>query len=196
VLFVAADLSIAVAPELALRRRTAHRAFGSAALLCGALSAYQGWHLHQSNRINESIAGASISSSDASAPEAQFARAAALARAGKSESALKLYKALIQNSSGDLRRASRYNLGNLYMRDALKNGPDEAFKSLPLIEPAKQSYRDLLRENPDDWDARYNLERALWLSPEVEPPVVEDNDPPDKEENVATTLQHAKIDLP
>ena len=73
---------------------------------------------------------------------------------------------------------------------------DQAFKSLPLIELAKQSYRDLLREDPNDWDARYNLERALWLAPEVEQVIADDAEPADKEENVATTLQHARIDLP
>jgi hypothetical protein len=30
-----------------------------------------------------------------------------------------------------------------------------------LVELAKQRYRDLLRAEPQDWDARYNLERAL-----------------------------------
>jgi len=179
-----------------MKRRTAHAAFASVALVCAAVAAYQAWHLQQSHHVNAMVASARITDSNAAAPEARFARAAALASAGKSEAAMKLYKALIQGSRPDLKRASQYNLGNLYMRDALKNGVDQAFKSLPLIELAKQSYRDLLRENPGDWDARYNLERALWLAPEVEQVIADDAEPADKEENVATTLQHARIDLP
>ena len=35
-----------------------------------------------------------------------------------------------------------------------------------MLELAKQRYRDLLRLRPGDWDARYNLERALRLAPE------------------------------
>ena len=179
-----------------MKRRTAHATFASIALVCGAVAAYQAWHLQRSHHVNDMIANARLAESDTNAPEARFARAATLARAGKSEAAMKLYKGLIQGSRPDLKRASQYNLGNLYMRDALKNGVDQAFKSLPLIELAKQSYRDLLREDPNDWDARYNLERALWLAPEVEQAVVDDAEPADKEENVATTLQHARIDLP
>jgi len=179
-----------------LRRRVVHRAFAAVALGCGVIAAWQGWQLYHSHRVNRAIASAEIATANATAPEARFARAVTLARAGKSEPALKLYKGLIQNGHGELKRASQYNLGNLYMRDALRYGPDEAFKSLPLVELAKQSYRSLLRENPDDWDARYNLERALWLAPEFEPEMAQEGDPPEKEENVATTLQHAKIDLP
>jgi len=179
-----------------MKRRVVHLAFASAALVCGALAAYEGWRLVQSNRVNAAIASARATNVVAAAPEARFAHAAALAQAGKSEPALKLYKALILDSRKDLQRASRYNLGNLYLRDALRNGPEEAFKSLPLIELAKQSYRDLLRLEPNDWDARYNLERALWLAPEEDPAVAEEMDPPEKEDNVASTLQHAKIDLP
>jgi mxaK protein len=41
-------------------------------------------------------------------------------------------------------------------------------RSLPMIEQAKARYRALLRVAPDDWDARYNLERALRLVPETQ----------------------------
>ena len=42
------------------------------------------------------------------------------------------------------------------------------FQAQALVELAKQRYRDLLRADPGDWDARYNLERALWLAPEAQ----------------------------
>lgn len=179
-----------------MRRRLIHCAFATTAVVCAVLVAYQGLRLQHANRINMEIASARASDFDATVPEARFARALALAREGESEAALKEYKTLIQGDRRDLKRRSLYNLGNLHLRNALANGPDEALKSLPLIELAKQCYRDLLRDDPTDWDARYNLERALWLAPEVEHEVAEDEDPPQKEENVMSTLQGARIDLP
>ena len=125
-------------------------------------------------------------------PESRFARALALAQAGNTEQALKEYTALAGSEGGDLRRRALYNLGNLYLRDALAG--DEAFRSLALVELAKRNYRILLREAPADWDARYNLERALWLAPESEQDFVEE-EPPEKEQSVST-LKGARIDLP
>jgi mxaK protein len=81
------------------------------------------------------------------------------------------------------------------MRQALKDGPDAVLRALPLIELAKQSYRGSLRLNPEDWDARYNLERALWLAPEVEQTQV-DRIRRDVEERVMSTLQSTRADLP
>jgi mxaK protein len=128
-------------------------------------------------------------------PQAQLAHAIALAKAGKFTTALKAYKALL-DAPDEVRLPALYNLGNLNMREALKNGQGEAQRALPLIELAKQSYRDDLRSNPADWDARYNLERALWLSPEYDDPILERNQAPVHSEHAMSTLQGAKIDLP
>ena len=108
---------------------------------------------------------------------------------------MKAYKALIEGDRRDLGQAARYNLGNLYMRDALVNGSSQAFRSLPLIELAKQQYRDVLRNEPADWDARYNLSRALQLAPELEQELEEKEEPPQKEQS-PSTLQGVRIDLP
>jgi mxaK protein len=128
-------------------------------------------------------------------PQAQLAHAIAFAKAGKFTTALKAYKALL-DAPDEVRLPALYNLGNLNMREALKNGQGEAQRALPLIELAKQSYRDDLRSNPADWDARYNLERALWLSPEYDDPILERNQAPVHSEHAMSTLQGAKMDLP
>ena len=56
---------------------------------------------------------------------------------------------------------------NTYLQQALavdiKKDPDIA---VPLVELAKVAYRDLLQANPDHWGGKYNLERALQLSPD------------------------------
>ena len=74
-----------------------------------------------------------------------------------------------------LGRQALFNLGNMYLRQGLAQGTAEA---LPLVELAKQRYRDLLRATPDDWDARYNLERALRLAPEEQDALAEEENEP------------------
>ena len=179
-----------------MKRSRIHLAFGLTALGFGLLAACQGIRLQHAYRVNEAIAGASVASLDETVPEAQFARALALSKAGDYEAALKAYKALIQGDRADLKSAALYNLGNLHLREAMRRGPKDAVKSLPLIELAKQGYRDLLRGSPTDWDARYNLERALWLAPEIEEPVGEDNGHPVSEKRVITNLMDFTVELP
>ena len=67
------------------------------------------------------------------------------------------------------------------------------------VEHALRLGRDAtnLRERPDDWEARYNLERALWLAPEIEQAAAaEDEGPEPPRERVVTTLQGVRLDLP
>ena len=78
----------------------------------------------------------------------------------------------------------------------MKNGPDRVAGALPLVELAKQSYRDVLRDNPADWDAKYNLERALWLAPEVDEALAEDSNPSEWERRVILPAQRFKVELP
>lgn len=178
-----------------MRRRIAHMSFALVAATCGTFVVWSGLRLHQAERINTAIAAAHISAADSEVPQAQLARALSLARAGQFTAALKMYKSLL-DASDEIRLPALYDLGNLNMREALKNGQGEAHRFMPLIELAKQSYRDDLRSNPADWDARYNLERALWLSPEYDDPMLERNQAPVRSEHAMSTLQGAKIDLP
>lgn len=178
-----------------MKRSMVHCMFGVAALACSSLVVYHALRLDQIKRTNTAIASARVSDFEAAVPEARFARAMALARAGESDAAVKAYKALIEGDRRDLSQAALYNLGNLYMHDALENGASEAFRSLPLVELAKQRYRDVLRNEPADWDARYNLSRALQLAPEFEQEVEEKEEPPKKEQSTST-LQGVRIDLP
>lgn len=177
-----------------MRRQSLHLAFGTAAASFALLAGYEGWALHHAERVNAAIANASTSL-DETVPEARFARATAHARVGDYEAALKSYKAIIQGDRRDLRLGALYDLGNLHMRAALKAGPDAA-QAQPLIELAKQSYRDLLRSDPSDWDARYNLERALWLAPEREDAAAEEEHPPIAEKRVIPGVMDFTLELP
>ena len=179
-----------------MKRRTLHSAFAVVALVCVAGAASQALRLKEADRVNQSITRASALNTDSTLPEAQFARALSLSRAGKTEAALKGYKELAQGKRPDLRVAALYNLGNLHIREAERTGADDPTQSLPLIELAKQSYRDALRSQPSDWDARYNLERALQLAPELDDTPVDEEETEAPEEHVSSTLQGARMDLP
>jgi mxaK protein len=179
-----------------MRRKHIHALFGATAAACALLAAYHGVELQRAVRVNAAVASASLSALDSAMPEAVFARARVLSSKGDYEAALKIYKTLIQSDRADLRRAALYNLGNLHLRQASKSGPNGAVESLPLIELAKQSYRDLLREDPGDWDARYNLERALWLAPEVAEEGTDQNRPSEWQRRVVRALPDFKLELP
>lgn len=176
-----------------MRRRVVHAMFGTGAAVCAVLAAHEGFRLHEAARVNEAIAAATAVSS--ALPEAQFAHAVALAKRGDYEDALKQYKALGRGSRADIATDALYNVGNLQLREALKEGREAAVRALPLIELAKQSYRGVLRRDPQSWDARYNLERALWLAPELDE-VLSESITRDAENRVMSTLQSTRADLP
>jgi len=204
-----------------MKRARVHVTFACAALGCALLAGYYGARLEHAERVNAEIARADPaqidtaliepaqidtvqndaaliepSQLDSTVPEALFARARALSRSGDYRDAAKTYKLLIRGERVELRADARYNLGNLYLREALKNGAEAAIQSVPLIELAKQSYRDLLRDNPMDWDARYNLELALRLAPEVSDAAIVESGPEVWNKRVLRATSGFRIKLP
>lgn len=180
-----------------MKRRTMHLLFAAATIALAVPAGWQALRLAQAGRVNQAIArAADPAASPADVPEARFAHALALSAAGRYGPALAAHKALLQGEHGPLRRAVLYNLGNLHLREALKNGPERALDALPLVELAKQGYRDALRADPADWDARYNLERALWLAPEVDAQAGDEGAPPVARERTITTAPAIRSDLP
>lgn len=178
-----------------MTRQRVHLLFGAVAVAFGIAAAWQATRYERANRVNEAIAAsANPATLDAAVPEARFARAAMLARAGNVDEAAKAYKLAIQEDRPDLKLAALYNLGNLHMREAAKLVGSSS--ALPFIELAKQNYRDLLREDPEDWDARYNLERALWVSPELDQEDDENANAPVFTRRVAPQLKGFRVELP
>ena len=160
-----------------MKRRTWHLVFGAAAMACAAAVLVNGMRLQQAAQVNRAVAAAAQKSAEqdpAPAPtdaprEVRLARAVALAQAGAYDAAFKAYGGLIQQDSLDaIGRQALYNLGNMHLRQAA--GAEASAPAMPMVELAKQRYRDLLRMDSDDWDARYNLERALRLAPEEQAP--------------------------
>ncbi len=180
-----------------MKRLHVHATFGTASALLAVLVVAAGLRLRQAERVDDSIARAATpAAADRDVPQARLAQALALGAAGHYEAALRAHKSLVQEEHGSLREAALYDLGNLHLRQALKSGPTPSDAAAPLVELAKQSYRDALRDDPGDWDARYNLERALQLAPEVDEEATDDSEPePDKEITI-TTAPSGRSDLP
>jgi mxaK protein len=176
------------------RRRASHWLIALAAA-SAALATAQAWRLQRDQALNHAIAAAATGAADAGEPaaraELRFARAHAQAAAGAADAALNAYAALHHDSA--LGRAARYNSANLLLRQAIaQHAREQAGQTLALIELAKEHYREVLRQDPNDWDARYNLERAQRLLPD---PEGDDEAPPalrrDAERAVTTMRGHS-----
>ncbi|MGE0485975.1 MAG: MxaK protein [Gammaproteobacteria bacterium] len=98
----------------------------------------------------------------------RFAAAYAEHLAGRYQQARLAYSQLERSSDRALRAATHYNIGNTYLEQAASIDREaQADRAVPLVELAKASYREALRLDNGRWDARYNLDRALQLSPDV-----------------------------
>lgn len=191
-----------------MKRLSVHAAFAVAAVTVAGLAAWQALRLQQAVQLNGRIVAASrmaagtplpaASASNAASanvtPESTVARdaprevrlahATALSKAGAHDAAFKVYSSLLEPGRSDaVSRHAQYNLGNMYLRQALAAG--DRSDTRPLVELAKQRYRDLLRAEPQDWDARYNLERALRAAPEDEEATAEEANPAVERRNVS-----------
>jgi mxaK protein len=179
-----------------MKRRHIHLAFALGSVLFGALTAFEAVQLARAHRVNHAILNADTEELDTSMPRARFAHAATLAKSGNYDPAVSAYKELVQGDDEGLKRAALFNLGNMHLHEALSHGPQDETRWLPMIEFAKQSYRNLLREDPAAWDARYNLEYALRLAPELEESASTEQGPPPDSERTTSTISSSRMDLP
>lgn len=177
------------------KRRITRAAFVLLALVLAAalVDAALMWRHAQWNALIS--AGAPGPDAEGDPPQLRFALAHAQAASGALEPALNRYRAL----QGDtvLGQAARYNSANLLMRQAMavRDGAQPG-QAIALLELAKESYRELLRENPQHWEARYNLERAQRLLPD---PAEADEAAPEgqrERERAATTMRAYSPGLP
>ena len=188
-----------------IRRRHAHLAFS---LLCASLVsalAWQAWQLHRTEQLITGLASVPNtlaseefvpSRGDEQNPAIQLALGSAFANGGALTEAEALLGKLISNTEDpQIRVGAQYNLANLYLREALGSNTPISSDTRPMVELAKQRYRDLLTETPGHWPARYNLERALRLAPEGSDREGDDRIDPVKSVNVIVP-GFEKKDLP
>ncbi|HTH61156.1 MAG TPA: hypothetical protein VL689_13485 [Paraburkholderia sp.] len=159
-----------------MKRRSMHLMFGVLALGCASVAAWQGIRLIEARALDAQIAQVlSGRAPPDAAPGAgpspvRLARAVMLAKAGERVQAATLYDSLVAASpdlSDPVARAAMYDAAGMSLREGSVDGRALELLSLTMIADAKNRYRTLLRATPDDWDARYNLERALRLAPEL-----------------------------
>lgn len=98
-----------------------------------------------------------------------FAKAAQLERSGQIQEAIRLYTGILGQGDQRLRERIHYNLGTLYLREAAMlwnaKGVLEYVRVNTLVALAKEQLHTALRLNPDNWDARINLEYAHRITP-------------------------------
>jgi len=110
---------------------------------------------------------------------------------------LALYKRAEAAGDPALVALARYNSGNTYFRAGLAmREADNEQQAVSLLELAKGSYRQALVLAPSNWDARYNLERALRERPEPEEGDDSALSPPQQAERAATTMRGFSLGLP
>jgi len=153
---------------LATRRRTRWVIAALAAIVvAGLFDATLLWRAAQTNAVIAS--SQAVPDAPGQAPELRFAQAYALSQAqaasGARDAALNRYRALQPDPR--VGAAARYNSANLLVRQAIEvRASTQPGQAIALLELAKEYYRDVLRDDPAQWDARYNLERAQRLLPD------------------------------
>ena len=132
---------------------------------------YDGIRLLYDQRFNAALAnGDATRANGPDDAHRQFAKAYALQQQRDFKATVKAYAAIDALSHSQLQMDIKFNMANLYFREAAQLrdiGSDDLV--MPLIELAKQNYRDILRIDSGRWDAKYNLELALVLAPDLDP---------------------------
>ena len=130
-------------------------------------------------------------------PEALIGRAADLDARGDVEGALNLYKRIEEQPGNPYAKDAAFDAATIYLRRAVAaGGPASDPQTIPLVELAKEGYRNLLRQDPDNWEARYNLDRALRLMPEEDDEDSGGGAPPIGAERAPTTMRGFTLGLP
>ena len=101
--------------------------------------------------------------------EVLFAEAFNLNQQGKFQEALRLYDQIENHAPSYLQENIRYNMGTIYLQQAAQDwnskGVFEYKQINTMLDLAEQSLRQVVLNNPQHWQARFNLEYALRIRP-------------------------------
>lgn len=156
-----------------MKRKTVHQGFALLSLCLLGLSFMQWREIEQAASINallDEIPAQLTRDSETGDwqrfPESRLAYANALSAGGDFDGAEVAFSELLRQSpSSDVGLAAQFNLANAYLRQGMRED-QTANRRRTMLELSKQRYREILRANPGDWQARFNLEKALRLAPE------------------------------
>jgi mxaK protein len=136
---------------------------------------FHAWSLYRVHRENQLmlqlIAGRDVDVNKvvSGSPELRLARALYFKQKHRYDDALSTLSLILDKGDRHFQAQARYNLGNLYLEQAVEKV--EAMhmnEALPLAGLAKQTYRQALALDSRNWDAKYNLEVAMRLLPEMD----------------------------
>jgi Ca-activated chloride channel family protein len=130
-----------------------------AVLGCSAatLEAHKGEKLYQQDKFRESFVAFDKSAQSGAGSSVEYDAGNALYRMSQYDNAIKRYQNVPDDSSR-LYRSARFNLGNAYVRAAEEM--DQFSRDQPL-QLAVTAYEEVLRRDPHDVEAKWNLELAL-----------------------------------
>lgn len=152
---------------------------------------YDGIRLVYDQQFNDALAtGDAARFNGRVDPRHQFAKAYDLQRQRDFKAAVKTYAAIDALTNSQLQMDIKFNLANLYFREAMRLrdiGSNDL--AMPLIELAKQNYREILRVDSGHWDAKYNLELALILAPDTDPVDALEEVNPERSPRALTKMQ-------
>jgi mxaK protein len=156
-----------------LRQAQSRFALGLLAVgLVGAFSAWQSLRqaAHVADALESWLAGRPLAEPAANPdPALILAQAAFYQGHGDKDQALERLQWVAERAGPGLKTIAFYNAGNLHLRLALAAA--EAGRADPAMaeaELAKEAYRRALTLQPEFWDAKYNLEVAMRLLPEMD----------------------------
>ena len=110
-------------------------------------------------------------------PELLLIRAWSLQQQGNTRQALALYHSIVQSDRASfsreqqrlIRETALYNIGVINLKQAAEHwntmGVWAYNEVIMPLNQAKQAFKTLLRSNPKHWNARYNLDYALRITP-------------------------------
>lgn len=130
-------------------------------------------------------------------PELRLARALYFKQKHRYSDALSTLSLIMDKGDRQFQAKVRYNLGNLYLEQAVQKV--EAMnmnEALPLAGLAKQAYRQSLELHSQNWDAKYNLEVAMRLLPEMDKLNSPDESPSNQKSQLWTTVPGFPRGLP
>lgn len=143
---------------------------GLASLAAAAWYAQRAWQVDHDNRVIASGELANGEAAPGASASVHLARAIGLDARGDWDAAMLAYARAELLGDETIRRGVRMNLANMNLRRGIDiaSSSSQADRAITYIELAKTGYRRLLDVQPDDWNARYNLELAQMLLPDYD----------------------------
>ena len=162
-------------------------------IACGyqLMALYQDWRYNHSMRAEDYRAASGHTSE-----YGVFANARQLHQEGDYAQAQQVFASINIEQSPQLRVPVLFELSQTYIRQAVdfeKKG--DAEQRIPLLELAKENYRKILRNDPDNWQARVNLARVLRMLPDARLLVDDDEDvmPERSPQATVQTMGHDRL---